>query len=163
MNPRRTIAPAGPLVALTDLKAHLRVDSADDDTLIQSLEKAAVAHLDGWRGVLGRCIQPQTWEVAYPSAGSHRLPFPDVSSVSASSGTATLAHDTLGARVHLSEACTVTLVAAMPEDAVEQVKLIVKLLVGHWYENREATTATALKDGPIAVDALLSPIRWRRL
>lgn len=163
MNPRRTIAPEGALVDLADLKAHVRVDSSEDDALIQALEKAAVAHLDGWRGVLGRCILPQTWEVNYPAAGIYRLPFPDVVSVAVTTGTASLAHDSLGSRVDLSAGGTVTLVAAMPEDALDQVRLIVKLLVGHWYENREATTALALKSAPMAVEALLSPIRWNRI
>ena len=163
MTPRRTVSPAGAVVSLSELKAHLRVDGNHDDALIEALEKAAVAHLDGWRGVLGRCILPQTWEVDYPKAGLYRLPFPDVTAVTASAGTAVLSHDSLGSRVELTEAATVTLTAHMPEDTLDALRLIVRLLVGHWYEHREAATATALKDTPIAVDALLSPIRWRQL
>lgn len=163
MTPRRIVAPVGAVVSLPELKAHLRVDGDDDDTLITSLEQSAVAHLDGWRGVLGRCIQEQTWQVDYPAAGLFRLPFPDVTEVEASAGTATLSHDSLGSRVTLTEAATVTLTAAMPEEAMAAVRLIIKLLVGHWYEHREGSTASALRDAPLAVDTLLSPLRWRQL
>lgn len=52
---------------------------------------------------------------------------------------------------------------AMPEDTLDAVRLIVRLLVGHWYENREASTAGSLKDTPLAVNALLAPIRWTRV
>ena len=31
----------------------------------------------------------------------------------------------------------------------------VKLLVGHWYENREATNTLTIKDIPLGIDALL--------
>lgn len=163
MTPRRTRAPAWPLVSLIDLKDHLRVDGDHDDALIISLERAAVAHLDGWRGLLGRCIKQQTWEVDFPGAGRWRLPLPDVISVEASAGTVTLVHDTLGSLVELSEAATISMVAAMPEETLDAVRLIVRLLVGHWYEHREAVTAGALKDTPLAVNALLAPIRWTRL
>lgn len=48
-------------VSLAEAKAHLRVDHDDDDTLIASLIRAAVDHLDGWTGILGRCLVEQTW------------------------------------------------------------------------------------------------------
>lgn len=163
MIPRRVTAPIDPVVLLPDLKAHLRVDSNDDDDLIEALEKAAVAHLEGWRGILGRCIKRQTWLVEYDTAGAWRLPFPDVLEVSASAGDAKLGFDTLGAHVSITEACTVSMVCELPDDALETVKLIIKLLVGHWYQNREASTELSLKDTPMAVDALLSPIKWRQI
>lgn len=163
MKPRRTTGPDGAVVLLNALKAHLRVDSADEDDLIDALEKAAVAHLDGWRGILGRCIKRQTWEVDYATAGVFRLPFPDVVEISASAGEAQLGFDKMGAHVSITEACTVSMVCELPADALDAVKLIIKLLVGHWYQNREASTELSLKDTPIAVDALLSPIKWRQI
>lgn len=39
------------------------------------------------------------------------------------------------------------------------IKAAMLLLVGHWYENREATTALDLKYVPMGVDALLAPYR----
>jgi uncharacterized phiE125 gp8 family phage protein len=40
------------------------------------------------------------------------------------------------------------------------IKAAILLTVGHYYENREATTALALKNLPIGVDALLNPYRF---
>lgn len=48
-------------VSLVETKGHLRVDHSDDDTLIEGLIGAATDHLDGWTGILGRCLVEQTW------------------------------------------------------------------------------------------------------
>lgn len=48
-------------VSLDAAKLHLRVDHDDDDVLIASLIQAAIDHLDGWNGILGRCLAEQTW------------------------------------------------------------------------------------------------------
>lgn len=50
-----------PVVSLAEAKAHLRVDHDDDDALIEGLIRAATEHLDGWTGILGRCLVDQTW------------------------------------------------------------------------------------------------------
>lgn len=163
MTPRVLIPPSGPLVGIADLRAHLRIDFSDDDAQIVALEKAAVAHLDGWRGILRRCIQSQTWQVDYPAAGVHRLPFGDVTNVEASAGTADLRQDARGSFVTLSEAATVTLTVEAPADVREIATIAVKMLVAHWYETREAATGGALAPTPLAVDRLLTPVRAVRL
>jgi hypothetical protein len=164
MIPRRVTAPTDQIVSLSDMKAHLRVMHDDEDLLISSLIDAATAHMDGWRGVLGRCIMSQQWAVDCPGAGCWRMPFPDVLSVAASAGTATLTHDSLGSIVSLSEAATVTMTVQMPLDALPAVQAVVKLLVAHWFEQREAVTAAAtMVTVPMAVDALLAPIRWVKI
>ena len=139
------------------------MDGTSDDTLIMAYEAAAVSHLDGWRGVLGRCILSQQWTETYAQAGTFRLPFPDVSEVVADSGTATLAHDCLGSVVTITAPCTVTMTAAMPRDAREAVCMAIKLLVGHWYEHREAVAEANLSSVPLAFDALIAPLRWARI
>ena len=50
-----------PVVSLAEAKVHLRVDHDDDDVLIEGLVRAATEHLDGWTGILGRCLVEQTW------------------------------------------------------------------------------------------------------
>ena len=48
-------------VSLAEAKLHLRVDHNDEDTLIESLTRAATEHFDGWNGILGRCLVEQVW------------------------------------------------------------------------------------------------------
>lgn len=48
-------------VSLAEAKRHLRVDDNSEDALIEGLVRAATEHLDGWAGVLGRCLVEQEW------------------------------------------------------------------------------------------------------
>lgn len=84
LSPVRVTPPAVLPVSLEEAKAQLRVEGTDEDGLIEGLIEAAVAHLDGWSGILGRCLINQQWRVdfcAWPSNRILRLPFPDVSAV----------------------------------------------------------------------------------
>lgn len=83
--PVRTIAPALDLVTAAEIKAHLRVDFTDDDTLVTALRDAVVSHLDGWSGILGRCLLTQTWRQdfdGFPAGDLIRLPMMPVTAVS---------------------------------------------------------------------------------
>lgn len=62
-------------VSLAETKLHLRVDYSDDDTLIKALIRAATEHLDGWTGVLGRCLVEQEWRQDFDAIASC-LPLP---------------------------------------------------------------------------------------
>lgn len=164
MNPVRVTAPASPVVAVADLRAHLRVDQDFDDLVIEAYEAAAVALLDGYRGILGRCILEQEWAVTYDQAGTYRLPLPDVSAVVAVDAdsdpvVATLTHDGMGSCVEIEAAATVTMTCALPAESLPVVVMAVKLLVGHWYANREAVAAGSMSEVPLAFDALVSPLR----
>lgn len=64
-----TAPPSPEPVSLAEAKAHLRVDVADDDTLIGTLITAARQHVEA---VTGRALMPQTWEYyidAFPADG----------------------------------------------------------------------------------------------
>lgn len=164
MIPRRVSPPAGAIVALADLKAHLRVEFEDDDAHISSLEAAAVAWLDGWHGVLGRCLSPQIWEVDMPKGGPHRLPLPDVAEVATGAGYIQLAHDRQGSTVTLSEAATVTFSMSPPPNVVIVAGQIIKMMVAHWYENRASVvTGTIATEMPLGVEIMLRPIKWTRI
>lgn len=72
-------------VSLEEAKAHCRAtDHTDDDATLTALIAAAVSHLDGWTGILGRCLCEQTWRQDFNDFRSClQLPlFPVVSIVS---------------------------------------------------------------------------------
>lgn len=80
ITPRRTVAPAERPVSLAEAQAHLRYEDSDQDTLISAMIAAATDRLDGWSGILGRCLVTQTWAVdlcGWPADRWLRLPFPD--------------------------------------------------------------------------------------
>lgn len=54
-------APAEMPVTLAELKAQVSETSDDWDDLLTIMLGAAVSHLDGWSGVLGRALVTQTW------------------------------------------------------------------------------------------------------
>lgn len=80
--PVRTVAPVTLPVSLAEAKAHLRVEHDEDDAMIAAMLAAAVARLDGWSGILGRCLIEQRWAQSFgrfACADRLRLPFPNVS------------------------------------------------------------------------------------
>lgn len=56
-------APASEVVSIDEMKAHLRVDSDDENELIEAMTEAVTQHLDGRDGDLGRALIDQTWEL----------------------------------------------------------------------------------------------------
>lgn len=154
-------APASPVVSLADLKAHLRVDHNDEDGLIQSLEAAAVAYLDGYGGILGRAIKQQVWRWQVQAWGVYDLPLPDVSAVAVSyvSGGEMPATAVLlgNGRVEISgpeaDRIYINMTCAMPARYLPTVEMAVKLIVSHWYDDRAAGAI------PVSADVLVSSIR----
>lgn len=187
--PVRTTAPAATPVSLTEAKLHLRVDHGDDDTLITSLIQAATDYVDGWAGILGRCLVTQSWRQDFcdwPTCRVLRLPFPDVSAATVkyfdednteqavADAMVTVLSDARGSFVRFSDEFTypglyddradavqVTITAGYGEaaDVPSAIKAAILLLVGHWYANREAVTSETATVLPMAVDALLAPYR----
>ncbi|MCV3209608.1 head-tail connector protein [Mesorhizobium sp. YC-39] len=69
-------------VSLAEAKEQLRVDVEDDDALILRMLRTAVAHLDGWGGILGQCLVEQQWRQDFDCFGSRmRLPLGPVISI----------------------------------------------------------------------------------
>ncbi len=80
--PVRVTAPAASPVSLSEVKAHCQVSGSASDTVLQVMLDAAVAYLDGWSGILGRCLINQVWRMdlcEWPASRIIRLPFPNVS------------------------------------------------------------------------------------
>jgi uncharacterized phiE125 gp8 family phage protein len=103
-------------VSLTEAKAWLDIGYTDKDTVIGALIGAATAHLDGWTGILGRCLCEQTWRQDFNDFRSClRLPlFPVISITSVkytdtngaeqpiATENYTLKHDDLGAYIEFT-------------------------------------------------------------
>ncbi len=145
---------------------HCRADHEFEDVLIDGYLLAAIGHLDGWSGVLGRCIMPQTWRVTADCAGWHVLPMPDVVTAVATYGdssTETLAvtPTAAGPGVSLAGPASIDFTCRMSEAGIDRVRVIVLQLVGLWYANREAAVPVALQQVPAAAQALISALRWR--
>lgn len=180
-------APASSPVSLDEAKRHLAVDHAEDDALITSLIGAAVAHLDGWSGVLGRAIVTQTWRQSFPAFATElRLrvgPIESITSVTyldgnratqtAATSLYRLLADNLSAIVRLDEASTwpstykqpdavtVTWVAGVPAASVPlPIRQAILMLAAHWYQNRETVNVgNIVSTMPFAVSALIAPYR----
>jgi len=180
---KRTTPPASEPISLSEVKAHVRVDSTDDDTLLTGLIAAAVAHLDG-QGVLGRAMITQSWsQWVSQSPGVVRLtvgPFQSLTSVeyydvdnALQTGTLTdfeirldgdfvlvkPKEDHVWPHAYIrQDAIKITYVAGFGDaaaDVPQSVRQAMLLMIGHWYENREAVAEGNFKELPMAVDALI--------
>lgn len=181
MRLRCVTPPASEVVTLQQAKAWLRVDGDEEDALISGLIAAAVAHLDGWSGVLGRALEEQTWERkldGFPS-GDLLLPLgPVVEVVSVAYVNGEGAAQVMPAEsytVELHSTCAwvrpvdgwpegrsvaVTWVAG--EGCPEPIRQAIRMLVAHWHRNREAVGpvgAAGVAEIPMGVAVLIEPLR----
>ncbi|WP_173935142.1 head-tail connector protein [Chelativorans sp. Marseille-P2723] len=192
--PVRITPPAIQLVTLAEAKLHLRVDHDDEDALISNLIQAATEHLDGWTGILGRCLVEQVWrqdhdrfarELAIPlgpvisvQTVTWRDPAGQLSTIP--SGCYDLRTDEAGnamvrfdadyvfpENLHESRAVGITFKAGYESNpgppatstVPDPLKVAILLLVGHWYQNREAVSTAGMASLPFAVEALIAPYR----
>ena len=180
----RATAPATLPLSLAEVKAHLRVDFADDDSLIGGLLAAAVAYVDG-TGVLGRAMITQDWaQWVNQSPGRVRLemgPFQSLVSVQYYDAdgvlqTATLADfETWLSHDHVickpkddhewpnadtrPDAIKITYRAGFGDDAADvpqTIKQAMLMLIAHWYERRESASEDRLVTVPFGFESLMS-------
>jgi uncharacterized phiE125 gp8 family phage protein len=161
--------------------------SHPDDALVTALIKAARQHVDGKDGLLARALNTQTWELQLDEfpVSEIRLPLPPLQSVSSvkyddlagvEQTVAALDYtvDTVTppgwvipvtgkswpATMETPNAVRVRYVAGYGDAAAvpEPIKAAMKLLIGHWYENREEVNVGQVTSTvPMAAEALLSP------
>lgn len=188
--PRLVSPPAEMPVSLADAKQHLRVSHGEDDVLITGLIAAAVSHLDGWTGILGRALVTQTWSQGFAAfAPRLDLPVGPVASVASlqyinEAGTLQtvpaplydVLEDARGAYILLKSGeiwpasnplaavpVVATYVAGTPAAQVPPaIRAALLLMIGDLYANRESTaTAAAAVPMSTTVAALIAP--WRRV
>ncbi|QYX58079.1 head-tail connector protein [Roseovarius sp. SCSIO 43702] len=171
-------------MTLQEAKEHTIIDFADDDALVERLIMAATDHLDGYGGILGRCIISQEWRQDYTGwASCLRLPFPNVSAAAVEytdeggnpqtvpPSEFEVIEDARGARLQFADGFTQTAhdgrvsvvftagygtAADVPAD----IKAAICMLVAHWYDERHAASDKTMRPVPFAVDALLAKHRW---
>lgn len=162
--------PEDAAVQLDDLKLFLRVDHDDEDALISALADAATGWLDGWDGILGRAIMPQTWRETFIGPGPHWLSLPNVQEVAAEAEgeVVDLTTDLVGAVTTVQAEgvegeLQVTYSCGLPPARLAVAQAAIKMLVAHWYNQREAVVTPSLSEVPLAVAALIASLRWRLL
>ncbi|MGH6737326.1 MAG: head-tail connector protein [Methyloceanibacter sp.] len=186
-----TAAPAAEPVSVAEAKAHLRIDTDDEDALIASLITAARLTVER---TLGLALITQTWSYFldhWPPSCRIALPIAPVASVGAIT-----VHDVDGGQTAidandyaadvLSVPARVMLKGAPPSvaprafnafemaftaghgdaaaDVPQPIRHAVTLLVAHWYERREPVVlGAAAQEVPATVAGLLLPYRRVRL
>lgn len=177
MIPTLIAAPAVPFVSTADVAENLHLDTLDDSIVLGAVTAAAMSWLDGFSGVLGRCVAPQTWRITLPGFDAVTLPFPDLRSVTVTYRDAANAAQTLSATAYrtgedaagawITFDTGVTLPAVYDRDdavtidgvygfaavppAIRSAGII---LASHWFANREGAGEV-----PPAVLALIAPFR----
>jgi len=186
-----TAAPAAEPISLAEAKAHLRIDTDDEDTLIASLIVAGRTLVER---NLGLALITQGWSYFldhWPEACCISLPLSPVQAVSAvtvhdeDGGSSVLDADGYAVDV-LSVPARLTLTSATPPavtrafnafevaftagygdaatDVPQPIRQAVTLLVAHWFERREPVEFDAGPQGvPGIVAGLLQPYRRVRL
>jgi uncharacterized phiE125 gp8 family phage protein len=162
VTPTLVAPPTAALVTVDEARRQARIDDHHEDDLVQNYIDAAVSMLDGWGGILGRAIMPQTWRQQFDGWGTLRLALPDVQSVAVTYRDAegemqpieaSLGADALGAYVEAegpdTDLVRVDYVCAMPESARRTVRQAVVLQVAAWADDRAG--ASELSPGAMAL------------
>jgi|TARA_R100000084_G_scaffold109442_1_gene76894 uncharacterized phiE125 gp8 family phage protein len=178
-----TTAPASEPISTAEAKTQLRIDGSSEDTLIGNYITVARQTLEI---LMRRAFITQTITLKYDKFPSRiRLPRPPAISVTSiqyvdtngATQTWSASDYTVDSQIEpasivpaydkdypdtrdIPNAVTVTYTAGYgaASDVPENIKLAIRLLVGHYYENREATTIKKLSDLPLGLQMLVSSI-----
>ena len=189
---RLDTAPAELAVSLEEAKAHLRVLNNSQDGPIGDALAAAIGLLDGYSGILGRCLVEQSWLLSFECwpGRTIKLPLPPLISVEEIAYVDQADADQVvsPALYHVLEgplatirlkptavwptlgrnprAVTISFTAGYgaAADVPGALKAAIKLILGELFENREAEilTVAAFQKNP-AVQRLLRPFTIPRV
>lgn len=191
---KRVGSPQGNVISLDDLKAHLRVDTSDDDGLLRGYLAAATATAES---ATGRVLLPSGFEYvadgfscldvpAVPLRGDASLVYLDPAGVEQTADTAGFytIETSSGFRVVITSVFTWPTISSRADavrvrfqagyDAADPVpdpvllppdprdRLMILLLVAHWYGQREATGSADLQSVPLGFEMLVTQRRIYR-
>jgi len=172
------------MITVEEAKAHCRIEHSEEDTLFQSLIKAACRHAENHTG---RAIEKRDSETAVIDGFPHgragvELPWSPLQSVTEvryldtngteqtlTAGQLAVDHRTVYPTLYPAwgtdwpatngQPMSITITANVGYDPIpEDIRSAMLLIIGHLYENREAvvigTMATTL---PFSVETLLAP------
>lgn len=178
-------APTTVPITIREAKTHMRIEHTDDDVLIGDLINVAVNYVDV-TGMLGKAMLTQTWSECFgPHLSTVRLslgPVQSVSSITYYDANNTLQTDTLsnyyiiGTKGYITiypksgftwptvfnreDAIKITYVIGYGDTAAsvpDTVLHALKMLVAHYYENREnELIGVASKTLPFGIDNLIN-------
>lgn len=166
------VPPVAPPVTVDEVRRHARIDHNHEDDVIAGMIDGAVSLIDGWHGILGRAIMPQTWRQEFDAWGVLRLALPDVQSLTVTyrddagdmqpAVDAELGADALGAFVTAegpaSGLVRVDYVCALPDRLRPLVRQAIILQVAALDADRIG--ADGLSPGAMA---MVDAIRWRQV
>lgn len=184
--PVRVTAATLPVMSVGDLKAHLRIDYGDEDSVLTDYIAAASRRLEDdaeialltstWAVYLD---QFPCWEIELrkpPVKSLTSITYVDTDgttqTLSASLYRSDIYHsparvtpaygETWPATQSVSNAVTVTFVSGeTSSSSIEPTAMqAIRLLAGHWFRNREAFGEKPMHDAGLSYDALVSRLRW---
>ena len=186
---KRILPRAASPITLALAKQHCRVTHSDDDAIINLYIQAAGDHIEGNRGVLGRALVNQSWELTYDAfpSGALEIPLGPLASVTSieyahpdtgimtTMNAANYMVDTASWQGWVSpvdvwpdtretlNAVKITFVAghgATADDVPADIKMAMLHLISHWYENREAVDIGNVTSSiPLTFDTLIGAVR----
>ena len=173
---------AADIISTADLKAHLRVDHSDEDTLIEALRDAAIEHVENYCNIkLGDVTAvfymdgfPMTWEIPVgPVQSIQSIQYNPTSSTTSTLATSNWYADLVRKPARVSvinppsvadywhNGVQVNFTVGYPEaDVPAAIVHAIRLIVGHYYEQRQQVVVGAIAtELPFGVHALLNPYR----
>ena len=165
------VGPATEPVSLTEAKLHLRVDGNDENTLVTALIIAARQTAEAYTR---RAFVTQTWcYICDRLSGTVTLSYQPIQSVASVTvdgeelDETAYEVDIATGRIRVFGSYIASSIGGIiitydagygVADAVPQaIKQAILLMVGHWYENREAITTSSAYELPLAAKVLLAP------
>ena len=189
LRPVRIGEPIAPILTLADAKAACNVELDHQDELIGNLVRAAASHLDGYSGILGRCMVTQTWRYGFANLGGRiALGMPDAQSIATATyrdpnGAAQpIASDLFRIDEEAAGAVLTYVGASLGVERVaypfsidlrfgygaatqvpEALRTACRLMVAHWFDQLMLGNAEALQAPPAMAEGMIAPFRWRSI